>query len=285
MSADVIMAVPKADPPIDVVVLAGGLNAIPLYDGYVPGYKALIAYKGRTSIDYVLDALRASPGIGRICIAGPRTLLEDTLSHRPAGGGITTVEGGATFLDSLIVGLEHFRSSRAVLFVTADMPLLTTGAVTDFLAGCAAAPTSRAQNIHVAAVPRTCYQGHYLTMTKPFNRYADIQVCHGNLFLIDTDLVDNQELRKRVAVMYDGRKTGLSRLAFGWQVALTYLIGVDLLHILTLRYMAERVSRLFGIGVIPVLVSHPEITVDVDGPEDYTFVQDQLRQPVKSQPG
>lgn len=276
------MAVREGEHSIDVVVLAGGLNTILLYDGYVPGYKALIAYNGRASLEYVLDALCAAPGIGRLCIVGPRALMEDTLSHRQAGGRITAVEGGATFLDSLIVGLEHFRSSRTVLFVTADMPLLTTEAVTDFLAGCAGSITSREQNIHIAAVPRECYKDAYLKMTKPFNRYVDIQVCHGNLFLVDTDLVDNQNLRKRVAVMYDRRKTGLSRLAFGWQIALTYLIGVDLLHVLTLRYMAERVSRFFGVGIVPVLVAHPEITIDVDEPGDYRFVKERLWQQAES---
>ncbi len=45
---------------IDVVVLAGGVNKIALYDGYQPGYKALVDFGGRPSIQYVLRALRQS---------------------------------------------------------------------------------------------------------------------------------------------------------------------------------------------------------------------------------
>lgn len=57
---------------IDVVVLAGGVNRIALYDGYQPGYKALVDFGGRPSIQYVLRALRQSPYVRDLCIVGPR---------------------------------------------------------------------------------------------------------------------------------------------------------------------------------------------------------------------
>ncbi|MES2459371.1 MAG: nucleotidyltransferase family protein [Armatimonadota bacterium] len=255
---------------IDVVVLAGGRNTIPLYKGYVPGPKALIPYKGKASIEYVLQALDAVDGIGRICVEGPRESLLTTLGDRMADGNTDLVEGGATFLDSLIIGLEHFRSSRSVLFVTADLPLITPESVRAFLAAAAAAPPVKAQNI----------TGDYRKFTKPFNRFRDIQICHGNLFIADTELLENRDIRRRVTRMYDGRKSILSRLAFGWQIALTYLIGVDLLHILTLRTMASVASRFLGVGIIPVLIPHPETTIDVDDADDYDFVREQIRKRV-----
>jgi molybdopterin-guanine dinucleotide biosynthesis protein A len=260
----------------DVVVLGGGLNTIPLYEGYEPGYKALIPYEGRASIHYVLDALSAVDAIGRICIEGPRALLKPELATRRPDSRLSLVEGGATFLESLLIGLEHFRDSRAVLFVTADLPLLTPEAVQDFLAGCADATTDYEQNLYVAAVPEESYMGDYTRATKPFNRYRDISACHGNLFLANPDLLENQDLRRRVERLYGGRKNGLSRLAVGLPLALTFLIGVDLFHFLTLRQMADYASRHLGIGIIPVLVNHPEITMDVDEPDDYQFVMGQI---------
>ena len=50
--------------------------------GYVPGYKALIPYHGRTSIQYVLDALQGVPSVRRICIEGPSQLLKQELAGR-----------------------------------------------------------------------------------------------------------------------------------------------------------------------------------------------------------
>jgi CTP:molybdopterin cytidylyltransferase MocA len=268
--------------PINVVVLASGVNTIPLYEGYVPGYKALVPYDGRTSVQYVLDALSAVDRIGEICIEGPRALLEKELSDRRAKDDrITLVEGGDTFLDSLVIGLQHFRTSRVVLFVTADLPLITPGAVQDFLSACANATTEYAQNVYIAAAPKSSYTGGYRNFTKPFNWYRDIRVCHGNLFLLNPDLLGNKDLRKRVSRLYATRKSVWSRFAPGWQVALTYLIGVDLLHIVTLHQMAAIASRHLGVGIIPVLIDHPEITIDVDDQDDYRFVQDRIEERAK----
>jgi molybdopterin-guanine dinucleotide biosynthesis protein A len=274
------MAQKNTDNLFNVVILAGGVNTISLYEGYVPGPKALLPYEGKASIEYVLDALDAVPNIGQICIEGPREQLQKALSHRRGYDRLSFINGGATFLDSLIVGLKQFRSSRSVMFVTADLPLITPEAIREFITASSEPQDSGEQSVHVAAVPRKFYTGPYLKFTKPFNRFRDIHICHGNLFIVDTDLLDNQDLRKRVTRMYNGRKSILSRLAFGWKIALTYLIGVDLLHILTLRYMAEFASRFLGVKIVPVLIPHPEVTMDVDEPKDYRFVRAEIQKQV-----
>lgn len=266
------------DDAVDVAVLASGVNTIPLYEGYMPGYKALIPFCGRASIHHVLDALLRVRAIRKICIEGPRHLLEKELKGRLTPERVVVAEGGETFLDSLLTGLERFRYARSVLFVTADLPLITPEAVRDFLSGCTASMTEYEHNIHVAAVPQTSYTGRFQEFTKPFNRYRDITVCHGNLFLVSTGLLENQDLRRRAASLYSGRKTVLSRLALGWKLGLTHLIGVDLLHRVALQEMAAMVSRHLGIGICPVLIGHPEVTMDVDDADDYRFVQEWLAQ-------
>ncbi len=271
------MKLPWPDEPIDVVVLASGLNKIPLYEGYEPGYKALIPYQGKASIHYVLDAIRKVKGIRRIFVEGPTELLSKELESRIAQDRIVLQEGGETFVDSVVIGLEHFRASPAVLFVAADLPLIASDAITDFLVGCAGAPTPRKENLFVSAVPKESYIGAFTKYTKPFNRYRDVTLCHGNLFLATPSLLEQPGIRDRVQQLYAGRKTIKTALAFGWKVALTYVIGVELLHILTLQQMADIASRELGFGVNPILVNHPEIAIDVDEPADYEFVRERLK--------
>jgi len=273
----------EAETHLDVVVLASGVNAIPLYEGYVPGYKSLIPFRGRASVHYTLDALDALPEIRNICVEGPPEELERELADRrtaSGGGRIRIIEGGSTFLDSLAIGLKHFHASRSVLFITADAPLIRPSAVREFLAGCAAAtPTGYEHDLFVSVAPRTSFTGPYRGFTKPFNTFRDVAVCHGNLFLLSPKLLDNQDLRERVNRMYARRKNVLSVVeAFGWKVALTYVIGAELLHVVTLKQMADMASRRLGIGIVPVLVADPDVTMDVDEADDYEFVRDRLEE-------
>ena len=137
---------------IDTVVLASGINKVPLYEGYEAGYKALLPVCGRASIHYSLDALDGVPEVGRICVEGPTALLEPELAARADRSRIEPIAGGETFLDSLVIGLKHFPDSKQVLFVTADLPLISPEAIGDFLEGCAAHPAER-PCLYVSAVP------------------------------------------------------------------------------------------------------------------------------------
>src|SRR3569623_1548906 len=62
-------------PPVDVVVMAGSVNRIPLYPGNKPGQKALVELNGKPLIGYVLDALQAARGIDRIFVVGAPNVL------------------------------------------------------------------------------------------------------------------------------------------------------------------------------------------------------------------
>ncbi|WP_395141765.1 nucleotidyltransferase family protein [Armatimonas sp.] len=266
---------------IDVVVLASGINRVSLFEGYVPGYKALIMYHGRTSIQYVLDALQGVPAVRRICIEGPRQLLEQELAGRLSKDPLfpekplTIIEGGVTFLDSLIVGLEHFAASPAVLFITADLPLVTAAAIEDFL--CAYAYS--ASDLAIAVVPRKSYTGAYTHFTKPFNRYRDISICHGNLFIASPKLLRKPALKAKINRFYAGRKNAIATtLALGWKLAFIYMFGVEIFHRLTLTQMAQVASKQLGFQITPLLIEHPGISIDVDEPDDYAFVRDRIEE-------
>jgi 2-C-methyl-D-erythritol 4-phosphate cytidylyltransferase len=107
---------------IDAVVLAGGVNTVALYEGYEPGYKALLPLGDKLAIQYTLDALRAVPGVKRIAIVGAVDELRPVLAEH----GLTDcvlVPGGDTIMDSIYHGLQHFADSSMVLMVTAQLSI------------------------------------------------------------------------------------------------------------------------------------------------------------------
>jgi len=51
---------------LDVVILAGGINRIPLYPGAKPGYKALLPFAGKPAIQYTLEDGRSGVAIASL---------------------------------------------------------------------------------------------------------------------------------------------------------------------------------------------------------------------------
>jgi CTP:molybdopterin cytidylyltransferase MocA len=263
---------------VNAVVLAGGINRIPLYAGYKPGYKALLAFHGKPSILYTLDALKAVPRVARICLAGPEAELRPALANTAhAGNACDFVDGGTTLRESIDRGLRHFAGSAYVLVLTADLPLITPRAIADFLGVCERTQAPEKTALFLSLVPRHCFTGAYRHMTKPMNRFRDVEVCHGNLWLADSRLLQNTRATARINRIYRARKNPIATaLAVGLRVGLAYGVGVHLLHALTLEQMTRIAARAYGVSGVPVIVEHPEIAIDVDEPADYRFVVEQL---------
>src|SRR5689334_7930309 len=115
------------------VVLAGSFNRIKLYEGYKPGYKALLDFNGRCSIEYTLEALQADPRIKSICIVGNKKLLRPAICQSRGDCPFDFVPLGKNLIQSLNSGLGHYKDAACVLVATEDMPLVTADAVRDFL--------------------------------------------------------------------------------------------------------------------------------------------------------
>lgn len=253
------------------VVLAGGVNRIELYPGCEPGYKALLNIRGRPCLMYTLEALAGSGRIGEVCIVGEEERLRPALSGWE--GPLGFVPGGQTLMESIFGGLRHFRQVSRVLVATADIPLVHAKAVTEFLDTCERKPSPLPEAFYIAVVPRECYTGPYRDFAKPFNRFRDVAICHGNLALATPSILDNTDAVSRINDVYSARKSPVkSALATGLRVGLSYVLGVHLLHTLTLDQMASIASNRFGVAIIPVLVRSPEITVDLDEPADWELV-------------
>lgn len=263
---------------VDTVVLAGGKNSTALFEGYTPGYKALLEFAGKPSICYTLEALRALPQAGRICIVGVEEALRPAIDAHTAGPvSYDFVPSGDTLIDSIYRGLGHFADSAMVLILPADAPLITPKAISDFLAACAPVETSFAQNLCLSVVPQRSFTGEYAELPKGPNRFRDVAINYGSLMLVDPRLLENTKATRRINSLFNNHKDPISSaLAIGMHVGLTYVLGVHLWHLLTIEQMAGIASSRFGVGLIPIALNHPEITIDVDEPADYEFVKQQL---------
>ena len=263
---------------VDALVLAGGINHIALFEGCTAGYKALLPFDGKPAIRYTLDALTGAPQVGRMCIVGSEADLREAVAPvADAGHTVEFAPGGDTLIGSVMAGLQHFAGSPAVLIATADIPLVTAAIVTDFLCACSRVETPYENAFLLSVVPAERFAGPWAATTKGFSRFRDVTVCHGSLMLADPRLLQNREAMARIECLYGNRKSEIrSAMAVGCRVGLSYIMGVRLLHLLTMDQMARFASWRFNVGLVPVPLKHPEVALDVDEPADYTFVTQQL---------
>lgn len=259
---------------VNALVLAGGVNRIELFPGYAPGYKGLLPFRGKPLIQYTLDALRRAPGVKRICIIGPIPEIRACVHPSEPYEFLSCAE---TLPENLFKGLRHFRDSPIVLVTTADLPLVTPGAIDDFLERSSRIETSSRASVFWSMVPEEDFKGHYLSVKKGFNRFTDVSVCHGNLLLITSSLLNERRFTQRMERIYRARKSSIrAALAIGPLVGLSYVFGVHLFRLLALGRFSQIASAGFGIELRPVIMHDPDIAVDIDEARDFRFIMEEL---------
>jgi len=272
---------------LDVVILAGGINRIPLYPGAKPGYKALLPFAGKPAIQYTLEAVNAIPNIRRIFVAGPEKELRAALAATGCRIPCEYVPGGDSPMGSVMNVLPRLKESTppgdapsAILFATADLPLVTTESVAAFLDACAAAPRPYPANLYLSAVPGRAFTGPFAKSRKGHMTFRGGAIYHGNVALIEPQAFETPGLVNLFKRLYQRRKNPFaSAISGGWRIALSYVFGAFLLRLLSLEQMARIVSRRLGVGIVPIRLNRPEIAVDVDVASDYELVRQELEAP------
>ncbi|MEW6573950.1 MAG: NTP transferase domain-containing protein [Bacillota bacterium] len=248
---------------IPALVLAGSPNTGPLRDVSPAPSEALIDVHGRPLTAYVIEALLATPVVGRVVVVGPRDLGKSFGSDRIV---ILPLQGG--LLENLAVGLKALANASRVLVVTGDLALLTPSAVAEFLQLC----SSEEADVFYPVVPRDAVEKAYPTIKRTYVRLREGVFTGGNVGLVDPAVLIRSLDRARDFVRL--RKKPL-RLAL---VVGPGVLGRFLLGRLSLREAEKKVSRILGLRGRAVIASIPEIGVDVDKPGDLEVVKDVLKE-------
>lgn len=248
------------------VVVAGGINRRPLYDGYKPGPKALVELGGRPLIAYVMDALEGA--VDEIGVVGDEKLLT------PYTGPRLYAPAGKSLLESLVQGLRLFPEEDYVLLVPGDLPMLRRPMVEQFLALCRQRPRG---DFYLAMVPEERFVPPFDRIRKYMSPFKDGVMCHGNLALVNPDVLGVREAMDRIDPVYQQRLSPVrSALALGPGLGLVYMLGVHFFHRLKMETFARIAGRHFGLKLIPIVCPYPELAVDVDEEADYEVARSVL---------
>lgn len=230
---------------MDIVILAGGKCSPELAEATGVAERAAIRVKGRTCLDIVLEALRP---FGDIIVVGG-----------PTAEGVVQTPAGASFIESVRLGLDQARSDR-ILISTVDVPLLTKASVQDFIRDCD--PNALNYPIIRAEDCERAFPG----MKRTTLRLREGEFTGGNLTLVPTEV-----MRNALPVLersYEARKSPLKLASIVGYGTLGRLIwGRFNPRSLSIPVLENAVAQFLKVPVHAVISAHPEIGADVDNLE------------------
>jgi len=259
---------------MDAVLSAGGTPAPgePLYE-YTRGMpKALLEIHGKPMIQWVLDAVTASPAVNRIVITGlPQGCILDYHGHPAeflpnAGSMFQNLRAGVMKIAELNPEAKH------VLSVASDIPSLTPEMV-DWVVKSA---LETEHDIHYSVITRQVMEARFPASKRTYLRLRDYDLCGGDINAIRVSTVLGQEtLWERLIA---ARKSPLKQAS---------LLGWDLLLLLTLRLISlddtvRRASKRLHINGRAVICPYAEVGMDIDKPHQLEMMRACLESPAWS---
>ncbi len=238
---------------VGAVLLAGGRCPPDLAAAAGVDCRALLPFRGRPMAEWVLEAVRAAPSVGRIVAVG----------DLPESLGCTVVPGGGTILGSIRNGTEALGGDRFLL-VSADIPFVTPEAVEDV---CRKSVESGGWFCYSIIPMRAC-DAAFPGVRRTSVRIREGRFTGGNITYLHRRFME--ENWAKIEAAHAARKSPLRLAAMlGPGTILRLLIGQLLPGTLSLEYLEKKASRMLGASVKAIITEHASVGTDIDSLEHW----------------
>jgi len=242
---------------VNAVVLAGELDER-LRNSYQAPSKGLLPLAGRPCLQYVMEALRATPEIARIALAGPAAVID-----HPAGEmSDVKLTAESTIVEKLTAAAEAFGEDRKLMMVACDIPLVTPNSLGDVVRRCPADCAFFHPLVSRAAARRDFPEHRWV-----FIKLRESVVVTTNVILLDPGLLTS---RPDLARMMEELRRHPTRMALQW--GLGFLLKFKL-GLLSLDYCERFFSDFLGAPCRGMICDHTDLAMDLDRPEDAPMLE------------
>ena len=235
---------------VDALVLAGDS-------------KSFMEIYGKWMVEYVVEALRSSPYVGKISIVGEAEQLKERLVDKVE----FYVEVRGDIFDNLEAGLESLGTSDMVLIATSDIPMIREEIITDFIERCRDIKADLCYPIVEKGLNDDKYPGFQRT----YVRMKEGIFTGGNLVYVNPRIIKNCTYFARKVIEYRKKPWELGKL-LGPSFLLMLMMGT-----LSISRVEERVEQLLNIRAAAIISPFPELANDVDKPSDLEKVYKYLK--------
>jgi len=236
-------------------------------------HKCLVTLDGVPMIQRVIDALRGTPGVGRIFVSieKPEILAQvPALAARLAQREIITVSSRATLADSVLNAIAIMEESGTpfpLLITTADNGLHTAEIVQAFCAD----SLHQSCDVSVGMTSARLVLDRYPSGQRAFHHFKDGAYSSGNIYILHT---------ARAAAAARAFAGGGQFGKKPWRLVAAFGYGTFILHMLRRLTLAEAMARIgkgLGLDVRAVLMPFPEAPIDIDNAADHALATEILR--------
>ncbi|MEN3189958.1 MAG: nucleotidyltransferase family protein [Atribacterota bacterium] len=248
---------------LNALILAGTKGRGPLEIATNVENKTLIMINGRPIIDYIVDALKRSKNIDKIVVVGPKNELYYYIGEKVE----KIIEPGNSILYNLEVGIKYFNSNKDLLILTSDIPLISPQAIDEFIEKC----LERKAHLGYPIIKKENIIKKYPEAQRTYVKIKEGTVCGGNIIFFKPEIFyENKEL---IQELFENRKA-----MWKWAkiLGLKFVIKY-LLKTITLKEIEEKVTGLVGYKSAAIIISYPELMIDLDKISDYELVQKYLK--------
>jgi len=220
--------------------------------------RAMIPLGGKTMLQWVVDALRGAPSVGRIVAVGDVS----------ADGLDQVIAPGDDLVGNMKLGLGAVGPCDAVLMVCSDVPLLTPEAVEDFVGRAVAMDADMAYPI----ISKDDCARRHPELKRTYLKTGDGVFTGGNIMLLRPEFVARNW--QAIQDAYAARKQ-IGKLArmIGIGVLIRVVVAQAFPGALRVGALERAASRMLGGKVAAVVSCYPEIGEDVDKPSDLAAVR------------
>ena len=244
-------------------VLAGTKEKGPLEITANVENKALIMIKDRPIIEYIIDALNNSENIDKILVVGPKDELYPYIGKKVE----EILDPGNSILENMEIGLNYFNSENNLLLLTSDIPLITSQAIDEFIEKC----IEKEADIGYPIITKENIIKKYPETIRTYVKMKEGIFCGGNIVFFKPEIFFQK--KALIKELFDNRKANWKNAKIlGLKFILKFLFKT-----LTLDEIEKKVTKLVGCKSVAVMVSSPEIMIDLDKLSDLELIQQYLK--------
>ena len=246
----------------NALILAGMKEKGPLEIAEKVDNKALIMINGRPMIEYIVDVLNNSENIDQILVVGPKKELHPYIGKKVK----EILNPGNSILENMEIGLNYFNSAGSLLLLTSDIPLITPEAIDEFLEIC----TKRKAYNGYPIITKENIVKKYPDTVRTYIKMKEGIFCGGNITFFKPDVFFQN--KKLIKELFENRKsTWKYAKILGFKFILKFLFKT-----LTMEEIEKRITGILGYNSAAVVVSYPEIMIDLDKPSDLKLIRKYL---------